>query len=53
MPYRVRSEGLSYLVTENVDKHEAAAEKLYDWLGWVGLVLIVIGTGAQITAVFL
>jgi hypothetical protein len=53
MPYRVRSEGLSYLVTENVDKREAAAEKLYDWLGWLGLVLIVIGTGAQITAVFL
>ena len=53
MPYRVRSEGFSYYVTEEPDKREATAEKLYDRLGWVGLILIVTGTGAQIAAVLL
>ena len=53
MPYRVRSEGYSYLVTDNADKHEAATDKRYDLLGKLGLVLIVAGTGAQIVAALL
>jgi len=50
MPYRVRSEGLSYYVTETADKDKLAAERRYDLLGKLGLVLIVLGTLAQITA---
>lgn len=50
MPYRVRSEGLSYLVTEQADKREVAIERWYGLLGWFGVILIVLGTAAQILA---
>jgi hypothetical protein len=50
MPFRVRTEGASYQLREEVDQTAIAAERRYGVLGWVGLVLIVIGTGAQIAA---
>jgi hypothetical protein len=53
MPYRVRSEGATYLVTEDVNKREIAMERRYDWLGKLGLVLIVLGTLAQIAGALL
>jgi hypothetical protein len=53
MPYRVRSEGASFLVTEQVNKREAEIEKRYGLLGMLGPVLIVPGTLAQIAGVLL
>jgi hypothetical protein len=53
MPYRVRSGGLNFYVTENVDEGEIASERRYDRLGLLGLILIVLGTLAQITATLL
>jgi hypothetical protein len=48
MPFRVRTGGFSSYVTENSDPKEVRAERWYDVLGGVGLVLIVLGTIAQI-----
>jgi hypothetical protein len=53
MPYRVRTEGVSYLITEDIDKREVATEWRYDWLGKLGLFLIVAGTAAQILGALL
>jgi hypothetical protein len=53
MPYRVRTEGVSYYVTEDVDKREVATERRYDSLGKLGLFLIVTGTAAQILGALL
>jgi hypothetical protein len=53
MPYRVRTEGATYLITEAVDKREVTTERRYDLLGKLGLVLIVTGTAAQIAGALL
>ena len=53
MPFRVPTGGYSFLITETPDQKELAAERLYWWLGLLGLVLIVVGTAAQIAAAFL
>jgi len=53
MPYRVRTEGVNYLITEDVDKREVATERRYDLLGKLGLLLIVTGTVAQIAGALL
>jgi hypothetical protein len=50
MPYRVRSGGSSHLLLEEVDQAAIKTERCYTILGWIGLVLIVAGTGAQIIA---
>jgi hypothetical protein len=47
MPYAIRTGGGEFMVT-----HPSAAgiarERFYDRLGWLGLALLVIGTGLQI-----
>jgi hypothetical protein len=53
MPYRVRTEGVGYLITQDVDKREVTTERRYDLLGKLGLLLIVAGTLAQIGAVLM
>jgi hypothetical protein len=53
MPYRVRTEGVSYYVTEDEDKREIATEQRYDLLGKIGLFLILTGTAAQIAGALL
>jgi hypothetical protein len=50
MPYRVRSEGDVYLVTGEKNQADRKQERLYAILGWVGLVLVVLGTISQIKA---
>jgi hypothetical protein len=50
MPYRVRRGGMTFLVLESVDEADVREERRYDVLGWIGLVLVVAGTGAQIIA---
>ena len=53
MPYRVSTGGSSIYVSSSTDPHELAMEQRYKRLGLLGLVLIVLGTIAQIAAVFL
>jgi hypothetical protein len=53
MPYRVPTEGSSIYVSSKVDPNELAKERRYKRLGKLGLGLIVLGTLAQIGAVFL
>ena len=53
MPFRVRTGGASYELREEVDQTAVAAERWYDTLGGLGLALIVLGTAAQIGAIFL
>ena len=53
MPFRVRTGGSSMYVSSQVDPNEARAERRAGVLGWIGLILIVLGTAAQITVIFL
>jgi hypothetical protein len=50
MPYRVRTGGNELHFTGGADQDTVNAEQLYARLGVVGLVLIVLGTGAQVIA---
>ncbi len=50
MPYRVPTGGSSIYVSSSVDPHQLAEERRYKRLGILGLVLIVVGTAAQIVA---
>jgi hypothetical protein len=53
MPYRVRTRGQPIRVAISSDPRAAALERRYDILGWLGLLLIVLGTICQIVgAVF-
>jgi hypothetical protein len=54
MPYRVRTGGNQFRwLSGSVDERTVRAERLYERLGILGLVLIVFGTAAQIGATFL
>jgi hypothetical protein len=54
MPYRVRTGGETfYIASGSANEDQIAAERRYDRLGWLGLILIVLGTAAQIAAIFL
>jgi hypothetical protein len=50
MPYRVRTRGATNIIARGVDENEIKAEKFYARLGWIGLVLLVVGTLFQIIA---
>lgn len=50
MPYQVRTGGAIYLVAEQPDEKEKALERRYDVLGWIGLILVILGTLFQIAA---
>lgn len=50
MPFRVRTDGATYLVTHQVDESEQALERRYERLGWLGFALVSIGTALQIAA---
>lgn len=53
MPYRVRSEGKTYRVLSgSPDQERIKADRRYDRWGKLGLLLIVLGTMAQIGALF-
>ena len=54
MPYRVRTGGEEPYVASGPPKQDViAAERRYDLLGWLGLILIVLGTAAQMVAIIL
>jgi hypothetical protein len=48
MPYRIRSEGQSYVVTDQTNAEGKAMDALFSKLGFAGLVLIALGTCLQI-----
>jgi hypothetical protein len=50
MPFRVRTGGSAFYVTERTDEKEKRAERIYDILGWLGVTLVVLGTLSQIIA---
>jgi hypothetical protein len=43
MPFRVRSEGVTYLITEGVDEKEKQIDRRYEVFGYAGLLLALIG----------
>jgi hypothetical protein len=53
MPFRVRTGGYNFLFVDPADPKDVRAERWYGVLGWFGLALIVLGTAAQISAIFL
>ncbi|MES2326114.1 MAG: hypothetical protein V4499_02120 [Pseudomonadota bacterium] len=53
MPYRVETKGEGALLLEGTDEEAIAIEKVYRRLGYVGLCLVIIGTGLQSAAVVL
>jgi hypothetical protein len=50
MPFRVRTRGTSALLLEGTDEKAKRAERIYAVLGWLGLILVVLGTLSQIRA---
>lgn len=48
MPYRVETGGAVNLILEQENASAKAAERTYRVLGWIGLVIIVVGTALQI-----
>jgi hypothetical protein len=53
MPYRVSTGGSSIYVSSSTDPKELVKDQRWRRLGLLGLGLIVLGTVAQIVAVFL
>jgi len=53
MPYRVETRGEGALLLEGTDEEAIAIERIYRRLGYVGLCLVIIGTGLQSAAVML
>jgi hypothetical protein len=43
MPFRVRSDGVTYLITEQVDEKEKKIDRRYEVFGYAGLLLALIG----------
>jgi len=50
MPYRVRTGGAVYIVMEKKNEVDEKEERRYDFFGWIGIALVVIGTGLQMFA---
>jgi hypothetical protein len=50
MPYRISSEGGDIITTENVADTEIRNDKVYRWLGYLGLALVIGGTFLQMWA---
>jgi hypothetical protein len=52
MPFRLLTGGHSADVSSSSDPKEIKIDRWYTFLGWFGLALIVLGTVAQIDAIF-
>ena len=50
MPYRTRTGGVQLLALQQRDEAARKQERVFDVLGWIGLVLVIAGTGCQIIA---
>jgi hypothetical protein len=48
MPYRVASGGETSIITGDINQSEIALDKRYRVFGWVGVVMVICGTAAQI-----
>lgn len=52
MPYRVKTDGVTSIITEAIDQAEKDEDTRYDRYGRCGLLMIVFGTAMQIAAVW-
>jgi hypothetical protein len=52
MPFRVPTEGVTFVVTRQIDRKEKALYRRYKFLGYIGLVLVVVGTFCQTYAAY-
>ena len=50
MPFHVPTGGAQHLILEEPDEGDIKKERLYKFLGAVGLLMILAGTGCQIVA---
>ncbi|RVC81955.1 MAG: hypothetical protein EOS76_01270 [Mesorhizobium sp.] len=50
MPYKVRTGGVTHLITHEIDEAEVELEGRYQKYGRGGLILIVLGTAFQVAA---
>ena len=48
MPFRVKTGGVTYIITHTIIETEKALEARYTKLGWLGFALVGIGTVFQI-----
>jgi hypothetical protein len=48
MPYRARTGGVILIAAEQEDQDAIRTEALFDKLGWLGIILVTLGTVAQI-----
>jgi len=51
MPFRVPTGGAVSIIIEARDQHALAMERIYTILGYVGLLLLILGTALQMFAV--
>jgi hypothetical protein len=50
MPFRVETKGVTFRITSQVDAEGLAQERTYKIIGYVGLVLLILGTALQMAA---
>jgi hypothetical protein len=53
MPFRVETKGEGSFLLEGTDEGAIAIEKVYRRFGYIGLCLVIIGTGLQSAAIIL
>jgi hypothetical protein len=53
MPFKVKTGGVTYIVTEVIDKNELRQEARYARYGYLGLGAVVAGTALQIASIWL
>jgi len=53
MPFKVKTGGATYIITDHVDEEERRAEARYAIYGYLGLAAIITGTLAQIASIWM
>jgi hypothetical protein len=53
MPFKVKTGGVTYIITDAVDENEKRLEARYALYGYLGLFAIVTGTALQIASVWI
>ena len=53
MPFRVKTGGVTYIITEQVDEAERKLDARYELYGYFGLFAVIAGTIAQIVCIWI